>query len=352
MKDLDIIKNLKQLKSHNHDGVYLKTTDTADCQSNLYRQAIINSNFDVWQRGLTFMNPDARTRFTADRFVCFRKNWGTGMIVSRQPAWVAGSRYCLRLQRTIGVYSTAEMLLHYEIPLETAMLFAGKAVTFSCRVRPGNNFSAAGKILNAHIYTGVCDREYSLSLTDYPGLIDYSKIEELNDPLGKLVSITTTIPANATQICLCLEYTPTGTAGESDYIEVSQMQFNVGSQPLSYMPKSFSQELQECQRYYECCVLWNDDRPFFMIAMPGALQVTNAEFLGTINFKVQKRIIPYVTLYSEDMEKGATTVNDIESTAVSPVRTGANNFSLYLSSTTAIYKKVVFYWTAEAEIQP
>ena len=46
-------------------------------------------------------------------------------------------------------------------------------------------------------------------------------------------------------------YTPTGTAGANDWIEITGIQVESGSIPTPFEVKPYGQELRECERYYQ-----------------------------------------------------------------------------------------------------
>jgi hypothetical protein len=59
-------------------------------------------------------------------------------------------------------------------------------------------------------------------------------------------------------------------------IDIAQVQLNVGDKPVPYMPKSYAEELRDCQRYYESYVAR---------AINGTLWIP---------WKVKKRITPTI----------------------------------------------------------
>ena len=61
-----------------------------------------------------------------------------------------------------------------------------------------------------------------------------------------------TLPANLTQVGIYISYTPTGTAGTADYLDITGIQLERGPQatPFSRAGGSIGGELALCQRYY------------------------------------------------------------------------------------------------------
>ncbi|WP_010500671.1 hypothetical protein [Paenibacillus elgii] len=236
--------------------------------SNMARQAIINGNFDVWQRGLTFTNPTSGS-FTADRYrVSATPSGGTlpsTISHSRQqsvPGEVSGANYFYRISISdagTGFSSAAEYNLRQTIENGTRLLCgAGKKVTIS--------FYARSSIPNKKI--GVFGFQYYGS--------GGSPIETLN---GKNFTLSSNwMKYNVTLITnsltgktfgdndqLLIEFSIMWGAGNAarvgdsiaetfggaGNIDISQVQLCAGDVALSFQPRHFADELALCQRYYE-----------------------------------------------------------------------------------------------------
>ena len=65
------------------------------------------------------------------------------------------------------------------------------------------------------------------------------------------LSYTYGVPATATQVVPLITYTPSGTAGAADYLDVTGVQLEIASSPTSFELRPYAIELQLCQRYYE-----------------------------------------------------------------------------------------------------
>ena len=96
-------------------------------------------------------------------------------------------------------------------------------------------------------------------------------------------------------------YAPsTSTAGASDYVDIAQVQLEVGSVPSLFDFRPYQTELALCQRYYQ--------QSYDIGVSPGTVTTTGAVItlpsattsyagFGTIYFKTYMRSDPTVTIY-------------------------------------------------------
>ena len=121
------------------------------------KNKIINGNFGIWQRGISFSNPNSV--YTADRFLIGNSTAVPTSTASQQPftagtAPVAGyeSQFFFRFQVTSQGSSTGQQII---TRIEDVRLFAGQQVTFSFwakadanrtigDIRIGQNFGSGG----------------------------------------------------------------------------------------------------------------------------------------------------------------------------------------------------------------
>ena len=100
-----------------------------------FRNAIINGNFDIWQRGTSFTNPAAFTGYTADRWVPFYDGSGATRTLSRQTFTVGQTdvpgepTYFLRWNHSVAGSGATYNVLGQNI--ESVRTFAGQQVTLS-----------------------------------------------------------------------------------------------------------------------------------------------------------------------------------------------------------------------------
>jgi hypothetical protein len=211
------------------------------------KNSVINGGMDVWQRGTSF-TPNT-TIYMADRWEMFVG--ATGTTVTRQTTSDTTNlpfiQYCMRVSRNSGNTGTNIRYLYQPMETVNSIPLAGKTVTFSFYARKGATFSGS-VVANAGTGTG----------TDQNPLVTYTGAAT---PVSGTPTLTTTwqrftytgtFAATATEVFVGFEWTPSGTAGATDYFEVTGVQLEVGSTatPFSRAQGTIQGELAACQRYY------------------------------------------------------------------------------------------------------
>jgi hypothetical protein len=211
------------------------------------RNAIINGNFDIWQRGTSF-SINNNTAFTADRFVATVTNT---MTLSRQTTGVpAGSQYCLRMASTFS-NSVADFFQYIEtanvVPLQ------GKTVTFSTRLRKNAANTADAIILVQKSAT--TDAGSGATWTT----ISSTTVPTASLPTGTtsadwyLATLTIAIPNDATANSLRVYISTAAQIANTAYLEIAQVSLEIGSVPTTFTRAggTIQGELSACMRYYQ-----------------------------------------------------------------------------------------------------
>jgi hypothetical protein len=211
---------------------------------------IINSNYSIWQRGTS--NVTTYLAYTADRW---QKGGGTHFGISRTTVSDTTNlpfiQYAARMQRTSGSATTTLMDFGYSMETADAIKYAGQTVTMSFYARKGANYSgAAGASFGFALYTGTgTDQSVMSGYTGSAATINTAAT--LTTTMARYQA-TVTIPTTATELALYFSYTPTGTAGANDYVDITGVQLEIGSIATPYTPYSgtIQGELSAAQRYY------------------------------------------------------------------------------------------------------
>jgi hypothetical protein len=214
---------------------------------------IINGNFDVWSRGISFSF--AAGGATTSRYCVDRWSYGgeANFTISRQTAVNPGSSYALRLQRNNGATSTGDQFLNYVMESSMAQMFAGKTATLSFSLRSGANFSGISTYAILRTGTGTDEGVASMYGSGWAGYVQTIRTQVPTTTRTRY-SFTFTIPSNVKELGFLLGYnTASGTAGANDWIEYEQIQFEIGetATPFSRAGGTIAGEIQECQRYYQ-----------------------------------------------------------------------------------------------------
>lgn len=245
------------------------TTQANTANSFGVRNRIINGDMRIAQRGTSFVNVGSdlgsgasntlQNHYTLDRWFGYRtatvSGFPIGLNVSQQPGF-DGSTYCIRHQRVAGSDLYFRPLILAQIIESTNMVdLQGKNVTVSFSARAGANFSSNG--ISIVLQTGTtADQGAAAFTTGWTGLA--TSINTLS-PVAASVNkyrYTAFIPKTAQEMIFYISWTPTGTAGAADYVEITNVQIEeststgYGSISTPFERRPYGMELSLCQRYY------------------------------------------------------------------------------------------------------
>lgn len=256
-------------------------------QSPFSPNPIINSGFDVWQRGTSSTTTGG---YTADRWYCLRGSYVSGATWSQQLAGINGIRYCMRMQRNSGNTSTEYLATEHPLESINSYPFVGETVTYSFYARKGANMSAANSALTVWLASGTGTDQRIIS-----GFTGYNVVASTTANLTtswQRFTMTGTVPTNATQLSSLYQWIPVGTAGAADYVEITGVQLEIGSATtFRRNGNSIEEELAACQRYYYRKV---SDSTYGAFGWGRADGTTSA--LVQINFPVEMRTVPSSTI--------------------------------------------------------
>jgi hypothetical protein len=252
---------------------------------------VINSAFQVWQRGTTAVAGTATGAYFADRFTIARGVAGSSATraTTSDTTNLPFIQYCARVQRDSGNSATNAIFLTQSMESVNSISYAGKTVTFSFYARAGANYSAASSALSVQLLTGTgTDQNVAAGFTGSATPINSTATLTTT---WQRFTFTGTLASTATQIGFYLSYTPVGTAGANDYFEATGIQIEVGSvaTPFKTYAGTLQGELAACQRYY-----WRftADTNQTIIAYAFAGSSTLAQ--SRIQFPVPMRTVPTV----------------------------------------------------------
>jgi hypothetical protein len=218
-------------------------------QSAYNGNSVINGAFDIAQRG-TSISVGAAYPYTLDRWQAVRGGVVAGMTVSRQSSGLTGFQYCARIQRDSGNTSIGTLQLFNAFESANSYQFAGQAVTFSFYARAGANYS--GGALSGFIGTGTGTDQNPITSVYTGGASSITVSATLNGSTWTRYQGTATLPSGTTEMYVNFTYTPTGTAGANDYVEITGVQVEMGSIATTFKRAggTIQGELAACQRYF------------------------------------------------------------------------------------------------------
>jgi len=306
-------------------------TDNYGNFTSLARQAIINGNFDVWQRGTSFTNIASGT-YTTDRFSCLIANSGTlptSLVHARTlqtPGDLLGSKYYYRITTNgagSGFGVSDYYTLYQAIENGTSKLCGNeKTVTVSFYARSSIANKKLGVSLQQSYGTGgspsSVEQDGGATITLSTTWTKYTKTFTTTTLAGKTFGTDNNDSLNL--FFFHMWGTTTGTTfgltgsetfvGAGD-IDIAQVQLNAGSVALPFQPKSFEEELRACQRYcYAITTTTNNGAVGFGFAN----QTTSARiqaFTPTV-----MRIVPTLTATAGDWQIGDGVSSSIDATSI------------------------------------
>ena len=224
-------------------------TGTVVMGSSFKRNHIINGNMKVAQRGTSFTNVGSGSplQYTLDRWFGYRSSYAGGLSISQQ-AGFAGAQYCLRHQRAASDTNIGGMLIGQIIESSNLIDLQGQNVTVSFWARTGANYS--GGSLTVGLATGTTADEGSTAFVSgwTGGSYPINTTQAITSTATRY-TFTGTVPSNALEMIFHIVWTPSGTAGAADYIEITNVQIEPGIVATPYEYQKINEQLAECQRY-------------------------------------------------------------------------------------------------------
>ena len=207
--------------------------------NSMYRQAIINGNFDVWQRGTSF---DASTAYKPDRWRTTNSGAVPTGTVTRQ-AFTVGQTVVPNnpnyFYRTTITDTTSVTNIGLRNRIEDVGNFSGMDVTVSFWAKSDSaSGDSVGVYLAQNFGSGgsaeVETTEYSKDLTDswqkFTQTISVASISGKTVGVGNFLSLEFRWPV------------------DTFVIDIAQVQLCAGDVALPFQPKSYEDELRACQR--------------------------------------------------------------------------------------------------------
>ena len=212
------------------------------------KNLVINGDYGIWQRGTSFTSTNGTGFFGADRWNIYSAT--TGRTFSRQNTSPSGNTYYTRIQRDSGNTNLSQLSLFYTLESAQSKPLAGKTLTLSFYARAGANFSAASSTMYSPAVYGTGTDQNQIS--GFTGSASINNQGNVLTTSWQRFTMTGTVNAAATQVGFQLVYTPVGTAGAADYMDIADVQWEIGSVATAFQTATgtLQGELAACQRYY------------------------------------------------------------------------------------------------------
>jgi hypothetical protein len=230
--------------------------NSATLQQPDFRNLIVNGAFAVWQRGAggaaSIAQAASLTAYNVDRWFLIT-NATQASVISQQAGLITGSRWSARILRNSGQTGTGVMRFEYPLTVDECITLRGQFISLQFWASSGANWSpTSGTVsVNAYFGTGTEGKRGAGSYTGETNPLSTS----VNVTAGAAAAQTkftgaSTVATNVTQGCLQFSWTPVGTAGAADNLNLDQVQLEAGVVPTDYERLPFRMMLHEMQRHY------------------------------------------------------------------------------------------------------
>jgi hypothetical protein len=221
------------------------------------RNPIINSGFDIWQRGTSFTGSNTYI-YTADRWAWRDTSGGSNSLGQVTTSLPTGFSYALRFGRANAATTTSAQRFGTAIETIDSIPYADKTVTLSFYAKKGANFSPTG--VSVYLVSGTGTNQAINGTTggwdSYTGVaypIDQTLSSSTLTTSWVRYSYTGTVASTATELAIYFASSGVGTAGADDYFYLTGLQLDIGSVALPYRRAggTLQGELAAAQRYYQ-----------------------------------------------------------------------------------------------------
>lgn len=338
--------------------------DARPVKSNLFENAIINGNFDVWQRATAFSSTTTPAN-NDDTYLIDRWNLvsdGNDVVdISRDTDAPDGSKYSAKFDvETSAQFGIVQILEN----VETEKL-NDKSVSLSFAVKSANISALRAAVLT---WAGTADAPTSDVVGTWAATPTWAAnwtAENTPSDLTVTSSWTTVkieniaVDSATVNNLAVVIWTPSAeTIG--DIVYISQVQLNEGATAKAFEPKPLSEELTSCQRFYNKS--YNYDVNPGTASTRGMVSFlmsdnNNSKFvIGYTTFPVTMRDNPSVTLYDRDGTSGKITTLNAAGSATNNVTptTGAESAFIGTTGFRVVHNGTVagleFQYSASAEL--
>lgn len=225
-----VLKTSADVLVWSEDDVGLRPETTGSDVSLAFKNALNNGGFTNWTGGSSFANisgAGAAVEVADDWF--FAQAGTASNAVSRQTAASSATRYGLRMGRPAASVQTGKLRLFQALTTDDAYRMRGKKVTVSFSLQAGADFS--GTNVAILIATGTTEGEAASGIDGGSWGGQINALSETQAPVTTATryEFTPSSPLSGSlkECGLQLAYTPTGTAGSNDWIQIEDVQWEV-----------------------------------------------------------------------------------------------------------------------------
>jgi hypothetical protein len=325
------------------------------------RNAIINGNFDIWQRGTSFTG----TEYTADRWLSYRS--GSTHTVSRQPFTLGQTdvpgepEYYART--VVSSVAGADNFSAYQQRIEDVRTFASQQITVSFWAKADANKNIAVEFM----------QNFGSGGSPSGTVQEISPVKKALTTSWQKITHTVTVPSisgktlgsdNNSFLRLNIWFdagsnlnSNSDTLGQqSGTFDIAQVQLEPGPVATPFERRPIGTELALCQRYFEKSFNLETAPVQNVGSLQGALttsgvSTSNNALLGHVDFAAEKRAVPTVTTFNTfSAGSGWSQSGALDrSASIYSVGTRALNIRVDTASSSAAANMSI-HWAVSAEL--
>ncbi len=153
------------------------------------------------------------------------------------------------LQRKAANTNTAPIYFGQIVEYLDVIRLQGQTLTLSFWAMSGANYSGGALSVKVFTGTGTNDTAANMIAGSWAGTATPLNTTQAINAEPTRYQLTLTIPTNATALGVLIGYTPSGTAGAADLVQMNGFQLEIGASASPFEFRDAQVELEICQRY-------------------------------------------------------------------------------------------------------
>lgn len=206
-----------------------------------FKNALYNADFGNWATtSYSNISGDGSGVETAKLWF-FAQNTAAANAISRQAADHLQSRYGLRLGRPATSSVTNKLRLYQTLAAQDAIRLRSQRVTLSFYAKAGANFSGANLSVLVATGTGTGEAGNLVEAGGWTGQANPISVSQTVTTTSTRYSFSATLGSSINELAVQLAYTPTGTAGADDWVQIEDVQLEIASAASTFaaIPEPF-----------------------------------------------------------------------------------------------------------------
>ena len=191
-------------------------------------------------------------------------------------------QYQARIQRNSGQAGTGVMKFGTSLTGDMIAGCQGSPVTLQFALSTGANWSPTSGNITVTVQYGTNTTTISNISSSFTGAVRViSQTIAAGTSLAQTQYsfVSSSIPSTATQLSVVFSWTPTGTASTNDWVQIANVQLEIGSVANAFQRRSFAAVYEDCQHFYNKNIdgtvipaqaVGNMDSGYFMLPVGGS----------------------------------------------------------------------------------